>query len=299
MENVLQGIVTQGKKRFVFDFQPLLSNSENDLVMEKIEFYQKWAKMAQMPHLEFEILSLPKDASTLHLHIHRVGYKKLMCWTKRIADYNQALWILQTWCLGSVYTILTGIPFDTYLQSEKVHSDSDKFANDLSKDFGLTFELTTIDKRVVKRTPTQIAEIVSKAVSEISENIIITDKIIADTCNKYDINRSHIMTVVGFITEEGKEEKKKRVRKICKVKHLNLIDTFDSILSKKTLSVFQGVFFVILLFSFFLFFFDSKYLYLTVILHQILFIPYCCPYEISLIFAQKIHLSSGDTWRYS
>ena len=52
----------------------------------------------------------------------------------------------------------------------------------------------------------------------------------------------------------------------------------------------QNIF--IILFPIFLFFFDSKYLYLRVILHQIFFIPYCCPYEISFIFAQKIYLSS-------
>jgi len=162
MQTKLEGIVTQGDKKFVFTLQAFLANSIDDLLMEKVEFYQKFAVIPAFPHLEFEIISLPEEAETAHLHIHKVDDRRFLCWTHRIADLNEASSILQTWCLGCVYTILTGIPFENYLKSEKVRNHSDNFAIELLKEFDLLFEWGSLPiNQIIQKTESELLEVLN------------------------------------------------------------------------------------------------------------------------------------------
>jgi hypothetical protein len=51
---------------------------------------------------------------------------------------------------------------------------------------------------IKKKTPKEVASIIEKTITEIRKNKVITNKIIKETCKKYDINENHIRKVAGF-----------------------------------------------------------------------------------------------------
>jgi hypothetical protein len=51
------------------------------------------------------------------------------------------------------------------------------------------------------RTPKETAEIVEKTITEIRKAEKLSDKLIAETCNKHDISEKHIRTVAGWKKE--------------------------------------------------------------------------------------------------
>jgi len=143
MQNIT-GIVHQGQKVFVFEVQPHIAQQADQLLMEQVEFYQEnTGKIHEkFPHIELEIVSLPPEAAgTNELHIHPVGDRKFLCWTGHIEDEKTVHWVFKFWCLGSVYTILTGLKFDDYLFSDEIKGNTEKFEAGLQKEFGLSYRV--------------------------------------------------------------------------------------------------------------------------------------------------------------
>jgi hypothetical protein len=86
----------------VFKFEILLhfSQGPEDLKMEALEFYQKWAKIPQGDHYEMEIVKLPVEAENVKLHIHPVGQKRFVCWTEQISTIESAKTYFKSLVLG-------------------------------------------------------------------------------------------------------------------------------------------------------------------------------------------------------
>lgn len=51
------------------------------------------------------------------------------------------------------------------------------------------------------RTPKATAEVVEKTITEIRKAEKLSDKLITETCNKYDISEKHIRKVAGWEKE--------------------------------------------------------------------------------------------------
>jgi hypothetical protein len=136
----VRGIVNHYDREFIFEVGMHVANTTDQLCMEQMEYYQKYAgKTPSMPHIELEILTLPSETMGVELHIHPVNDKKFVCWTGHVPDDAQASWVFRIWCLGSIYTVLTGIPFEKYLFDDDIKGDSDAFESALAQEFHLVY----------------------------------------------------------------------------------------------------------------------------------------------------------------
>lgn len=137
--NQMIGIVKQDDKQFVFEVLPHVAKSPDQLCMERFEYYQKYAAIPETPYIEMEVMTLPPEAEGVKLHIHPVGDRKFVCWTVRVANHTEAEFVFRIWCLGCVYTILTGIPFEEYFFKEGIKGNSEAFEKALAEEFHLSF----------------------------------------------------------------------------------------------------------------------------------------------------------------
>lgn len=90
--------------------------------LEPVEFYERWGKsVPELPHHEIEIVE-PDDRffnqHTLHIHRSRKTGKPFVCYPQRMKTIEQAIAVFQTWCLGSVATVVEGVDLNTLYTQE-------------------------------------------------------------------------------------------------------------------------------------------------------------------------------------
>ncbi len=80
-------------------------------------FYLKWGnEIPEMPHHELEIVEPKAEFFEQHkLHVHRSERNGnwFVCYPRRVATVSEAVRIFQTWCLGSVVTIVEQVDLNT------------------------------------------------------------------------------------------------------------------------------------------------------------------------------------------
>ncbi len=137
--NSIVGFVKQDDKQFLFEVLLHVAKSPDNLKMERVEYYEKYAAIPETPHIEMEIMTLPPEAEGVKLHIHPVGERRFICWTNRVEDREKAEFVFKLWCLGCVYTILTDIPFEKYLFKDGIKGNSEAFEKALAEEFHISF----------------------------------------------------------------------------------------------------------------------------------------------------------------
>lgn len=104
--------ITSNKKlyEFIFKFHKAIKKEERQM---EPDFYDKCNESNQT-HYDVEIVSIegkvefPKG---LHIHESKLNGKKFMCWTGQLPTCIDVIKTVNTWCMGTVYTIETGIDF--------------------------------------------------------------------------------------------------------------------------------------------------------------------------------------------
>jgi hypothetical protein len=104
----------QGK---TFEFFVYQSSNPEDHKIEA-SFYQQWSPNHSVPmgnHYEVELFEPGKILNHPNgklVHLHKTSrYKYFICWTEPVPDEQTLQKMIKTWCLGTFYTLVTGVDF--------------------------------------------------------------------------------------------------------------------------------------------------------------------------------------------
>ncbi|MCX6756139.1 MAG: hypothetical protein NTX85_02275 [Candidatus Nomurabacteria bacterium] len=104
--------VSSKEKDYEFCFNIHKSLKKEDRQIEP-EFYSKWME-SNHTHYDFEIISIDGKSDLLdgfHIHESKLNGKKFVCWSGQLPTEMHAMTTVNTWCVGTVYTLETGIDF--------------------------------------------------------------------------------------------------------------------------------------------------------------------------------------------
>lgn len=141
METALFKLTTASPERnYTFNFRLHLILDSNDFYLDPKNFYSKYSqnkKIPALPHYEIEILEKISDfpaAKKINFCCSNKNEGFFISWADRIAWEVEAEEIIETWTLGTVYTMIRGHDFsDLY---DEV-SNKNAFIEALKKNFGI------------------------------------------------------------------------------------------------------------------------------------------------------------------
>ena len=108
--------------------------------MDPVDFYKKWGgSIPPIPHFELEIVEPERavlEKQVLHTHKSRFGDMLFVCYPLHIPTMERAWEVFQTWCIGTVGTIVENVDLNT-IYSQECENDKEKFLKVMHERFGI------------------------------------------------------------------------------------------------------------------------------------------------------------------
>jgi|GEM_PF-6150760 len=113
---ILRYVLTHGEDRYEFNFVAHRTTAVKKRIF-RAAFYKSYSPLKRVPrgiHFEVEIID-PKPWSSAPEHVHvysEPGWERVfICYTSPLPSLDAVHAMLEVWCVGTVYTLITGKDF--------------------------------------------------------------------------------------------------------------------------------------------------------------------------------------------
>ncbi len=148
MKRIIVNInTTDHHYRFIGDIHIATKDEELNLDLQLFYMtYRSEGDLISFPHHEIEIItdcSGFEHSSKLHIHKSEKTNKPFVCWTSDIKTIADAEKVFRLWCVGTVYTLITGNDFATIFYEAKTQ---DNYFKKMAEEYKIVFSKKGLTK---------------------------------------------------------------------------------------------------------------------------------------------------------